>query len=72
MAATLKARLERIERQVVPEIPPDVRDPELVQLVRMFDKDCPLEQIPRGVSGRRLFLELVKKAEGTALAVCKA
>ena len=67
----LKARLERIERQAMPEIPPDERDPELVQLVRMFDKDCQLELIPRGVSGRRLLLELMKQAEGTTLAVCK-
>jgi len=65
--ATSKARLEKIEARMAPEIAPDVRDPELVDLVRMFDKERPLEQIPCGVSGRRLAAELIKIASGTTL-----
>lgn len=67
--ATLETRLAKIEARIAPEIPADVRDPVLVELVRMFDKDCPIEQIPCGISGRRLLAELVKTAMGTSLSI---
>jgi len=65
--ATRETRIAKMEALSAPEIAPDVRDPDLVALVRIFDKERPLDEIPCGVSGRRLVADLIKSASGTSL-----
>lgn len=67
--ATIKARLAKIESQYIPEIPPDVRDPQLIELFRMFDKNISIEEIPCGVSGIEFLKELLKMGTGKSLPI---
>jgi len=67
--ANFEKRLEKLESFHAPEIAPDVRDPVLIELLRIFDKDLPLEKIPCGVSGKKLFALMVEGAVGTSLPI---
>lgn len=63
--ATLSARLAKIEAQVAPEIPADVRDPELVEMTKHFlGENFPEERIPCGISAQKFMRDLMKDLHG--------
>lgn len=58
---SLEGRLAKLEEQMAPEVPPDVRDPGLIEFIRMMEgPDYPLEKIPCGISGKSLLDEIIK------------
>lgn len=71
--ATLSARLAKIEAQVAPAIPADVRDPELVEMTKHFlGEDFPEERIPCGISAQKFMRNVLNGLMGKCrtLPVC--